>query len=319
MKSIELLVKKLSKDAQKKLVKQREPNWVDPMLATLTENYFSNANYIYEHKWDGERIVAYKKGKTVRLMTRNHKEANESYPHIVLALKKYDGDFILDGEMIASEEGKSSFGLLQLRMHTAAPKGESLLHISYHVFDLIYIDGYNITNLELLDRKFILHNSFSFSLPILLTEYKPKEGLKYFDYACKHGWEGLIAKEIHSQYEEGIRSKHWLKFKCLEGQEFVVGGFTKPQGHRLDFGALLIGYYDKDELIYAGKVGTGFSMQMLKILGDKLSKLVSSKSPFKSVDISTRDVYWVKPKLVIEVKYPESVLRGARRYAPLFQ
>lgn len=305
-KKIELVINQLSPDAKKKLKKKAALAWVEPMLATLTETYFSNKNYLYEHKWDGIRIIAYKKSNTVELMTRNKLSATNNYPEIVKQLKKYDFDFIIDGEVTASKIATpdiSNFGLLQTRMHRE--NQDSNVNISYNVFDIMFVDNYDITNLELLDRKFILHNIFNFKPPVYLTEHILEKGLEYFKQACIKGWEGVIAKEIHAKYESGIRSKSWLKFKCIEEQEFVIGGFTRPQGNRLDFGALLLGYYENDKLIYAGKVGTGFSFDILKTLGAKLEKLKTSKNPFESIDIPLKDIYWVKPKLVAEIKFSE--------------
>jgi len=302
-KKIELIINQLTSLAKAKLRNTPQPAWIEPMLATLTETYFSNKNYLYEHKWDGIRIIAYKHGDTVKLMTRNKNIATNNYPEIAKSLKKYNFDFIIDGEVIATQQNRSSFGLLQQRMHREDQ--HSTVAISYHVFDIMHIDNYNVTDLELLDRKFILQNAFNFKQPINLTEHILSSGLEYFKEACSKGWEGVIAKEIHARYEIGTRSRNWLKFKCVEEQELVIGGFTRPQGHRLDFGALLLGYYDNEKLLYAGKVGTGFSFDTLKTLGAKLEKLKTEKNPFESVDIPTHDVYWVKPKLVAEIRFTE--------------
>jgi len=298
-KNINLIISKLSRSAQKKLTKSPMPTWIDPMLATLTETYFSSKDYLYEHKWDGIRLITFKHGDTVTLMTRNKNKVTNDYPDVVNVLKKFDFDFIIDGEVIASENGLSDFGLLQLR------RREKNLQISYQIFDIMHIDGYDLTKLELLDRKFILQNAFKSKKPVYLTEHILEKGVPYLKEACAKGWEGLIAKEIHSTYEEGIRSKDWLKFKCIEQQEFVIGGFTKPHGHRLDFGALLLGYFENGKLIYIGKVGTGFSEDTLRTLGAKLEKLKISKCPFESIDIPLKDIYWVKPKLVAEIKFSE--------------
>lgn len=302
-KKIESIINKLSAQAKKKLKKIAMPKWIDPMLCTLTTTYFSNKNYLYEHKWDGIRLIAYKQGNNVRLITRNKNIVTDQYPDVEKALKLYAFDFIIDGEIIATEGGLSDFGLLQRRMQWKYRKTNIELH--YEVFDILYIDGYELINLELLDRKFMLQNTFISKDPIHLTDHVLEKGLEYFKEACAKGWEGLIAKEIHSKYEVGIRSRNWLKFKCIEEQEFVIGGFTKPKGQRSDFGALLLGYFENDKLIYVGKVGTGFSNETLQNLGAKLEKLKTTKCPFESIDIALKDVYWVQPKLVVEIKFAE--------------
>lgn len=298
-KKIEAIINSLSPQAKKNLKKRAMPAWIDPMLATLTEHYFSDKNYLYEHKWDGIRIIAHKKDTAITLMTRNKKIVNADYPHIIDELKKYNFDFIIDGEVIATEHGLTDFGLLQLRKH------KKNLNISYQVFDILYIEGYDVTQLPLLDRKKILHHVFTSKKTINTTEHILGKGIEYFEEACSKKWEGVIAKEIHSTYEIGARSQYWLKFKCIQEQEFVIGGFTKPQGNRLAFGALLLGYFESEKLMYAGKVGTGFSTELLQQIGSRLTKLKTAECPFNSIDIPLKDVYWVKPRLVAEIKFSE--------------
>lgn len=303
--TIQDIIKKLSPAAKAKLIKAKQPSWEDPMLATLTSSYFSDKNFLYEHKWDGERIIAYKTGDKIQLFTRNKKNANSAYPELVEALKKQKiANFIIDGEVIAMEKGQSDFGILQNVMHSKnSIEQNSKINILYCLFDVLYVDQYDVTQLELIDRKTILQHMLAYKIPLLYTEHILKDGLPYFKLACKRDWEGLIAKNIHSTYQHK-RSHDWLKFKCINQQEFVIGGYTDPQGSRINFGALLLGYYKNGKLEYAGKVGTGFDTDMLELLGKKLFKLEQKKSPF-SADIQEKNVHWVAPKLVAEIKFSQ--------------
>lgn len=304
--NLKRVIDKLSSGAQKKLKKTKQPEWIDPMLCMLTENYFSSNDFLYEHKFDGERIIAYKDKNKVRLMTRNKKLANRIYPDIVKQLEKQPlSNFILDGEVIASEKGKSDFSFLQKRMHREPTKALKSIAITYEVFDMMQAGEYDITGLELLDRKLFLENTIKFTKPLNYAKHELYNGLEFYKKACKKGWEGLIAKNIHSSYEQ-YRSKDWLKFKCLHQQELVIGGYTDPQGSRIGFGALLVGYYKNKKLLYAGKVGTGYTEDILESLSKKLKALEQKKCPFEECDeISSRGVHWVKPQLVGEIKFSE--------------
>ncbi len=301
---------KLSEEAKKKLKKIAMPSWIKPMLATLTTTYFSKPTWIYEHKWDGERIIAYKKNDTVELFTRNRKRATEEYPLVVEGLRKQKADsFIIDGEMIAYSHSvdDSNFSLLQRIMHAPVnaitKKFLGMRNVDYCIFDVMYLDGYDTMNAALLDRKILL-SAFDFKKPLVYTEHILKEGERYYKQACKKGWEGVIAKDGLSPYIQA-RSKSWLKFKCFNQEEFVIGGYTSAQGSRLNFGALLVGYYKDDNLVYAGKIGTGFTTSTLRTLGEKLFSLERKTSPFVDKDIETQGVHWVKPVLVAEIKFSE--------------
>lgn len=301
----------------KKLKKEPQPSFVPPMLATLTDTYFSDKNWVYEHKFDGERCFAYKKNGRVRLMSRNDKPMNETYPELVASLEAQQADnFIIDGEIIATTKGISDFQLLQGRMNlknnAKIRSKQKAIAISYCVFDLLYLDGYDTGSLPLLVRKILLKNLFTYNKLLVYTEHVEKEGLKLFKYACKKGWEGVIAKHIGSTYV-GRRSRDWLKFKCVNQQELVIGGYTNPRGSRSDFGALLVGYYKGKDFHYAGKVGTGFSEATLAMLGEKLRKIETKKCPFTNYTLSTQGVHWVKPKLVAEFGFAQWTNGGRLR------
>lgn len=302
----------------KRLKKTAEPNFVKPMLATLTDDYFSSKDWLYEHKFDGERCLAFKKNGKVSLLSRNHKRMNDGYPELVKALEKQTADnFAIDGEIVSlNKAGVSDFQLLQGRMNLrVSSKVEQELgkvKIVYCIFDVMYAHGYDTRDLPLLERKKILKKLLKFNKILSYAKHKIGDGITFFKYACKHKWEGLIAKRITSTYV-GLRSRDWLKFKCIMKQELVIGGYTTPRGSRSDFGALLVGYYSGTKFMYAGKVGTGYSEDILAMLGKKLRKLETSRCPFSNYDEKITGVHWVKPVLVAEFQFAQWTNSGKLR------
>jgi bifunctional non-homologous end joining protein LigD len=274
-----------------------QPTWIQPMLATLTEDRFSDPNWIFEKKYDGVRAITFKKGNNIELLSRNKLSFNNSYSEVVEHLTKMSGNFIIDGEIVALEKGVSSFSKLQQRM-------KSSMAIYYFVFDLIYWDQFDLRDLPLLERKKMLQENISFDQRIRFTNHKVGEGEKYYEQACREQWEGVIAKRSDSLYVAG-RSKDWLKFKCSLEQELVIVGYTDPEGARIGLGALLVGFYEKNELIYAGKVGTGFTLQTLTTLQKKLSALERSTPAAKGIGLPRKNVHWVEPKLVAQIAFSE--------------
>src|SRR3712207_537261 len=243
--------------SRKAVRRRRQPAWIDPMLATLTESYFSDPEWVFEPKLDGVRCLAFKSGTNVRLMSRNQLSLNERYPEVVAAVAKLKVEHaVLDGEVAVVSGGVSRFQSLQRHLLEG---GGSLV---YFVFDAPHLDGYDLTGLPLVERKEVLRRIVRPRKSIELVGYEREAGEQLLAEACAKGWEGLIAKRASAPYVQG-RSKEWLKFKCSKEQEFVVGGFTDPQGARVGFGALLVGYYDRGELRYAGKVGTGYNTPLL--------------------------------------------------------
>lgn len=298
--------------------KMAQPWFIEPMLATLTEDYFSDDSWIYEEKFDGERCIVVKKDGVVQLISRNQKSMNAEYPELVNAFTRQGADnFIVDGEIVAlGARGVSSFELLQGRMNLkqmAKIKTRSA-HVPIHLclFDVMYAGGYDVRHVPLLDRKKILKKLFTFNKTIVYTPHKVGNGLAYLKYACKHRWEGLIAKRADSQYV-GARSRSWLKFKCVMKQELIIVGFTEPKGSRDYFGALLVGYYKNNKLMYAGKVGTGYSEHVLKVLGTKLKQLEIKRCLLANYDESTKGVHWVKPQLVAEFQFAQWTRSGKLR------
>jgi bifunctional non-homologous end joining protein LigD len=307
------------KDRDKLEVKE-QPNWVSPMLATLTHEEFSDENWIYERKLDGERCLVFKNGHDLRLMSRNKKKLNCRYPEIEEALASDDSDpFIVDGEIVAFDGNVTSFSMLQNRMQLIHEEDvkKSDVTVYYYVFDILYAGIYNLSNLPLRERKKILRKRLKFEDPIRYTPHRNEEGIAYLKEACRKGWEGLIAKKADAEYVH-TRSKKWLKFKCINRQEFIIIGYTEPKGNRIGFGALLLGYYDNDALLYAGKVGTGFNDDFLSEMSQKLKSFEIDHSPLDNGNILNDSIHWVRPKFVAEIRFTEWTKEGRLRH-PSFQ
>jgi bifunctional non-homologous end joining protein LigD len=298
-----------------------QPAWLDPELATLTRDRFSDPAWIFERKLDGERCLAFKSGGTTRLMTRNQKEDTGTYPELAGALAAQQADdFIIDGEIVAFDGSQTSFARLQQRLGVRHPGPDLLaaVPVLYYIFDVLWADGRDVRPLPLRERKAILRDLLTFAGPLHFTEHQDTDGEAYFRQACASGWEGLIAKRADAPYRAG-RSRDWLKFKCESGQEFVIGGFTDPRGSRTGFGALLLGYYDPGhQLVYAGKVGTGFNQRTLDSLHAVLAGLEQDRPPFDHGKLPRSGVHWVQPRLVAEVGFSEWTTDGELRH-PRFQ
>jgi DNA ligase D-like protein (predicted ligase) len=291
-----------------------QPAWLEPELATLTNERFSNPAWLYERKFDGERCLAYRSGDKVRLMTRNQKVVNDTYPELAAHLQAQDcADFIIDGEVVAFAGAQTSFSLLQQRLALRAE-----VPVFYYVFDVLWADGRDLRQLPLDGRKQVLRPLLSFGGPIRFTTHRRRDGEAYFAEACAKGWEGLVVKRGDSPYRSG-RSRDWLKFKCQANQEFVIAGYTDPKGSRTGFGALLIGYYDSDgRLVYAGKVGTGFDEATLSSLAQTLSGLERPVPAFDRGNLPRTGVHWVEPRLVGQVGFSEWTSAGQLRH-PRFE
>ncbi len=297
----------LPEEAREKARKRDQPSWTQPMLARLTKDRFSSEDWIYERKLDGERCLAFKKQKKVQLYSRNRKSLNASYPELMEALgDQEEGHFIIDGEVVAFEGGKTSFARLQNRFQIQDPEKarRSGIAVYYYLFDLLYTDGYDVTRVPLRHRKALLKRLLSYEDPLRFLPHRKEEGEKFYEEACGKGWEGLIAKKANGPYVHK-RSSDWLKFKCVREQELVIGGYTDPKGSRKGFGALLVGYYEDGKLHYAGKIGTGFDDRTLGKMKERLSGLERDDSPFAEKDIAEKGVHWVEPELVAQVGFAE--------------
>jgi len=292
------------------------PEWLSPTLATLTDERFSDPDWIFERKLDGVRGLAFRDHNRIRLLSRNRLSLNNTYPEIVEALAKQDTSrFVMDGEIVAFEGRRTSFARLQGRSGITDPAlaRASGIAVFYYVFDLMNLDGKDITSNPLLLRKRLLRNTFSFADPLRFTTHRVNDGESAFHAACARGDEGVIAKLAESTYESG-RSRNWLKFKCSRDQEFVVVGYTSPKGSRVGLGALLLGYYDGTDLVYAGKVGTGFDDATLRNLHEKLARTEQTASPITRGSVREPAAHWVRPKLVAQVAFGEWTRDGKLRH-----
>jgi bifunctional non-homologous end joining protein LigD len=267
---------------------QEFPEWIVPMAATLTQERFTGPDWIFERKYDGIRLLAFKRGDDVRLYSRNRLPQHN--PRVAAAIAALPArELILDGEMAWS----------------GAP--------GYHVFDVVWLDG-DVRSLPLEERRERLRH-LPFEPPLqrvdLVDDPEP------WTRACREGWEGVIAKRRGSPYEHR-RSKHWLKMKCEASQPFVVGGFTDPQGARVGLGALLVGYYDGGEFVFAGKIGTGFDTRLLLDLRRRLDALEVTKPPFtKGTGLPRLRAHWVRPEIVVQVAFIEWTVHGKLRHPRL--
>ncbi|HEY1698815.1 MAG TPA: non-homologous end-joining DNA ligase [Trebonia sp.] len=297
------------------------PSWADPQLATLTHERFSDPDWVYERKLDGERCLAFAGPDGVRLMTRNQRDITSTFPEIAdaLAERRHD-DLVADGEIVAFDGSQTRFSRLQQRLGVASP-GRKLLDdypVFYYLFDVLYAGGQDIRSQPLRERKKLLREAVTFRDPLRFSEHRDGDGEAYWERACRDGWEGLIAKRADAPYE-GRRSRNWLKFKCDNAQELVIGGFTDPQRSRVGFGALLLGYYDAGDLVYAGKVGTGFDRDTLRRLRDRLDDMERDQVPFRRGRLpGRRGVHWVEPRLVGQIAFTEWTEDGQLRH-PRFQ
>lgn len=310
------LLAALPEAVRTKARKSPQPKWISPMLATLTQERFSREGWLFEPKWDGERCLVFGHDGDLEFFSRNKKRLNDRYPELAPAFERCEiNSFIADGEIVAFSNGITSFTELQKRMQVENPPTSLIRQVPvyFYLFDLLYLNGYDLRRVALRHRKALLHDAFPFGHRLRFTAHREKDGEAYYRDACRNGWEGIIAKNSSSQYVSK-RTRDWLKFKCEQGQEFVVGGYTEPQGHRIGFGALLLGVYRDGQLHYAGKVGTGFDNATLKSLTQRLRSIETNVSPFSDYNIPQRGVYWVTPKLVAQIAFTEWTKDGRLRH-----
>jgi len=302
--------------AKRRLLKRAQPTWVSPMLATISEERFTREGWLFERKLDGERCLAFCRGRDLRLLSRNRKRLNEKYPEIAEAFRQQEIDtFIADGEIVAFKGRITSFARLQQRMQLERPSAELLrtTPVWLYLFDLLYLDRYDTRRVPLRYRKELLHICFDFQHSLRFVEHRDREGEACYREACRRGWEGVIAKNGDSAYVSK-RTRDWLKFKCSREQEFVIGGYTDPRGGRIGFGALLVGYYLRGRLQYSGRVGTGFDHALLLRLRRQLVRLETATCPFASDGLPRRGVHWVKPTLVAQIGFTERTPEGKLRH-----
>jgi ATP-dependent DNA ligase len=265
------------------------PEWLEPMAATLTEKRFNDPEWLFERKYDGIRLLAFKEAGDVRLITRYRKL--QDIPELAAAIGRLPArNLILDGELSWDR------------------------YSTYHVFDILWLDNLDVTGLPLDARRALLAD-----LPLTAPMQRVPElhGAAPWDRACADGWEGVIAKRRDSPYEHK-RSKHWLKMKCELTGDFVVGGFTDPLGSRVGLGALLVGYHQGDEFVYAGKVGTGFDRALLLDLRARLDAASQPTTPFTvATGLPRVREHWVRPEIVVTVAFIEWTGHGKLRHSRL--
>jgi bifunctional non-homologous end joining protein LigD len=294
---------------------KRKLEFVEPMKAVLVETLPKGDHWIYELKFDGIRALALKRGKNIELISRNAKDLTAKFPEVVQALRELPcKEALIDGEIAALDnEGRSSFQLLQARELSGERPP-----IFYYVFDLLQLDGKDLTGIPLLNRKAMAKmllerapDTIRFSASIAAQSERILAEMK------SRGLEGVIAKQKDSKYEIGRRSGAWVKFKWTTQQEFIIGGYSEPRGTRSHFGALVVGYYDHKKLKFAAKVGTGFNQKLLKSLHQKFQKLTRTECPFVNLPekagrfgrgltaAEMKRCTWLDPKLVCEIRFAE--------------
>jgi len=298
------------------------PREIKPQLAIPAAGVPSRGDWIYEIKLDGYRLLARLARGGVRLITRNGKDWTERFPELAEALQALPAESaLLDGEVVAmGKDGISRFGLLQ----EALASGRTA-HLTYQVFDLPYLDGYDLAGVALLERKQTLRALLDAAGirggTVRYADHLDTKGAAFYERACQMGLEGILCKRADGHYRQR-RSRDWLKIKCVTQEEFVVGGYTEPGGARTGFGALLIGAFGGEEgdegLVYAGRVGTGFSQRQLEDLGETLTSLEIDRSPFHAAVPDSRSAHWVRPELVVEVEFSERTRDGRPRH-PVFR
>jgi bifunctional non-homologous end joining protein LigD len=272
------------------------PKSVKPMLASMVKEPFDHPDWIFEVKWDGYRAIAEIRDGDVSLFSRNGISFAKKFLPVVESLRKFGFDAVLDGEIIvADDQGRPDFQMLQ---HY---QGSGSGHLLYYVFDLLYFEGHDLTNLPLLRRKELLKKILPTSPKIRFSDHVWKEGVLFYHVSREKGLEGIVAKHSQSTYETGRRSQQWLKVKTRLTQESVIAGFTEPGGGRKYIGALVLGAFEGDELKYIGHVGGGFTAKHLKDIREQLDSLIQKECPFNAKPETNAPVTWVKPVLVCEV------------------
>jgi DNA ligase D-like protein (predicted ligase) len=297
-----------------------------PMLCTLVAEPFDNPAWIFEPKYDGLRVLGRFDGRDLTLFSRNQASQNFQFPDVVAALRSsLARHAIVDGEVVCFDErGLSSFRSLQQRFHLKNAQEVELRMKRYpaylYLFDVLYVDDSDVTTLPLKERKEVLKQIVQWSDRIRWTEHQPGKGRTLWRRACREGSEGIIGKRMNSPYVQA-RSSSWVKIKCVGRQELVIGGFTDPQRSRVGLGALLVGYYSDDgrRFIYAGKVGTGYTHEVLLDLRKRLDRLEQPRCPFdENNPPSGHEVHWVKSELVAEIGFSEWTQNGMLRH-PRFE
>lgn len=304
--------------------KAAPPKSPAPMLATLVDKPFDEPGWLYEVKWDGYRALASLHQGEVEIRSRNNKSFDAKFYPVFNALKEWNIDVVIDGEIVVlDEKGKSDFGRLQ------EWRSEADGQLYYYLFDILWLDGRDLTQLPLTERKDILRSVIPDNDILRMSENFEATGTEFFAAAKKMGLEGIIAKKADSIYAPGLRTRDWLKIKTARRQEVVIGGYTINKGSDKPFSSLLVGVFEKGRLQYTGKIGTGFSRQLQKEMLNKFKPLVRKSSPFTTTpdinkpsrfrpDPPQAKAVWLKPELLCEVSFREMTSDGVMRH-PSFE
>jgi bifunctional non-homologous end joining protein LigD len=302
--------------------KAEMPAAIEPMMAQISDHIPRGGDWLFEVKWDGVRAVAFVENESVRLQSRTGNRCERQYPELSAIPHQLAAETaILDGEIaVLDAKGVSQFHLIQPRIMNADPN--SIAHMSrntpvvYFVFDLLYLDGYDLRGVRLDERRKLLEEIVAPDAVFRVSAAFPGAGEEMLEAARENGLEGLLAKLASSRYESK-RSSDWLKIKIVTQQEFVIGGFTEPQGDRSHFGALVLGVYEDGKLNWVGNAGTGFDQKTLAFLYSRLKPLITSKCPFAERPKPDRGITWVKPELTAQVKFTQWT-QAKRLRAPVY-
>ncbi len=307
--------------------KRPMPSAISPMLASIAEHPFDDPDWLFEIKWDGYRVISFIENGNVRMVSRNQNDLAPRYPELRDLPKLVKAESaILDGEVVVmDEQGRPSFSLMQqrtgIRAHGRQGSARPDLPILYYVFDLIYLDGYDLRWVALDERKRTLQQILPVGEIVRFSDHHAGQGTALYQVAKQKGLEGIVAKKRNSCYEER-RSREWLKIKITQTVDCVIGGYTDPEGARQYFGSLVLGLYnDRKELIHVGHAGTGFNHATLKQISDLLKEIETKTKPFTG-PVDAKNVHWVKPVRVAEVKFSEWTHEtnegGLKLRAPVF-
>jgi bifunctional non-homologous end joining protein LigD len=297
------------------------PSKLKPMMATLADQPFDDPDWVFEPKLDGVRVLVYIKGDSVQMISRNGLDLSSQFPALCRNLQEqYTRGMVIDAEIVAFENGQASFNSMLKRLHlkdrSALEQMDAVIPCVLYVFDLLHFEGFDLRSRPLTERRRHLEQLLLPTELVQLVSQVPEEGEMLFQAVIKTGMEGIVAKKSNSVYEQGKRSKCWLKVKGTQSAEFVVGGYSQGEGSRSShFGSLLVGYYNENkELIYAGHVGSGFNDRSLPEAAAMLEELKTKEIPFKEKPPVDGPTFWVKPKLVVEAKFnqitPAGIMRG---------
>jgi bifunctional non-homologous end joining protein LigD len=298
------------------------PQVIRPMLATLVDHPFSDPDWLFETKWDGIRAICFVTDGKARFVSRNQIEITAQYPELARIMDSINAErAILDGEIVAlDEQGVSRFQLLQPRLGrknlTEIERLAAKSRIVYYVFDLLYLDGLDLTGCNLLARKTQLEVILKSAKNVRYSDHLIAEGVELFKEIARVPLEGMVAKCINSTYVEK-RSRDWLKIKTIREAEVVIGGYTQPRRSRTCFGSLVVGQYDAGQLLYVAHVGGGFNQRSLEQVYKIMQPLKSNKSPFVVEPQTNEPVQWVRPRLVAQVKFSEWTADARMRH-PIF-